>query len=349
MAEFRMDKNESAEVFEKNKESRFPALQASPHLRRGSGTRAIMGNVLLALLPATLGSVWFFGPAVLPYYLVAVFFALAADALAQFLRKRRVDTFDLSPVVTGVLLAMSMPLGTPLWFAALGPALGILVAKELFGGIGYNFLNPALLGRAVLRLAFPQQMSMNPAPSPPFGLGQSVDAVASATPLITLKEGGTLSAADLLDSFLGMAAGKIGETSALLLLLGAVWLLAKGIIRLRIPLAFLAGIALMAFVFGGNEGLFGAGWQTVLGHLLGGATMLGAFFMVTDYGSSPSAPLAQILFGALCGVVTMLFRLYSPFPEGFTFAVLIVNFSVPLLNRVIRPRVLGEKNRSLLS
>lgn len=238
---------------------------------------------------------------------------------------------------------MSLPVTVPLWFPVLGSALGILVAKELFGGIGFNFLNPALFGRAVLRLAFSNAMMQNPAPAPPFGQGAVVDALAGATPLAILKQGGSPGNSELWNSFTSLVGGKLGETSALLLLIGAVWLLAFGVIRLRIPLAFLGTIAAMALVFGGPGGLFSADWRVVLQHLLGGASILGAFFMVTDYSSSPTSPLAQVLFGVLCGVATMLFRLYSPWAEGFTFAVLMINLAVPAMNLWIRPRVLGEK------
>ena len=299
--------------------------------------------MLIALVPAVLGSDFLFGLGVLPYYLVAVVSALAADWVVKLVKTKRISRFDLSPVVTGVLLAMSLPLGVPLWFAMLGPVIGIVVAKELFGGIGFNFLNPALFGRLVLRLLFAEEMLQNPLPRVPFGMASDIDVMAQATPLAIVKEGGALTSGELWDSFLGLTGGKMGETSALLLLMGAVWLFAFRIIRPRIPVAFLASIAAMAFVFGGPQGLFSGTWQTVAGHLLGGATVLGAFFMITDYSSSPSAPAAQILFGVLCGVVTMLFRLYSPWSEGFTFAILIVNLCVPLMNAFVRPRVLGEK------
>lgn len=322
---------------------RYPARQTSPHLRHARGVQAIMGHVLIALAPAVLGSVFFFGPAVLPLYLLSIASALAADAAVQLIKTRRVARFDLSPVVTGTLLAMSLPATVPWWFPVLGSALAIVVAKELFGGIGFNFLNPALFGRAVLRLAFPGAMMQNPTPAPPFGTGAAVDAVAGATPLMVLKEGGALSNTELWDSFLGLVGGKLGETSALLLLAGAVWLLALGIIRPRIPLATLGTIAVLAVVLGGPAGLFSGDWRVVLGHLLGGASLLGAFFMVTDYSSSPSAPSAQVLFGVLCGAAIMLFRLYSPWSEGFTFAVLLVNLAVPAMNRWVRPRVLGEQ------
>lgn len=321
---------------------RYPAMRPSPHLRSPRTTRGVMGHVLIALAPAVLGSVYFFGFRVLLIYLVSVGTALCTDAAVQLVKTRSVSRFDLSPIVTGVLLAVSLPANIPLWFPAVGAVLGILIAKELFGGIGFNFLNPALFGRAVLRLAFSDAMMQNPQPAPPFGLGAGVDAVAGPTPLMVLKQGGSLTGTQLLDSFTGNVAGKLGETSVLLLLIGVVWLLAFGIIWLRIPLAMLGAIAVMAFIFGGPAGLFSAGWRVVLGHLIGGTSILGAFFMATDYSSSPSSPLAQVLFGALCGVLIMLFRLFSPWSEGFTFAVLIANLAVPAMNRWIRPRVLGE-------
>lgn len=331
-----------ASEFLKKRGGTFPLTQATPHLGTRTTTRTIMGDVLIALSPAFIGSLYFFGFGVLPYYLVGILSAVVVDLAAQWVRHRTFSGFDLSAIVTGTLLVMSLPLGVPLWFAALGSAFGVLVAKELFGGIGRNFLNPALTGRLLLRLVFSQQMLQNPLPNPPFGFGGGVDAMASATPLAMAKETGIVGNATLLDSFLGNTGGKIGETSALLLLIGAAWLIGRGVIRLRIPLSLLGATAVMAFVFGGQNGLFSAGYGVVLAHLLGGSTMLATFYMATDYGSSPSAPAAQYLFGALVGVINMLFRLYSPWAEGMTFALLIANCAVPLLNRLVRPRVLGE-------
>lgn len=313
--------------------------QANLRVQKNIKIRKVMASVLLALLPAVIGSVYFFGPYVLPYYAISILAALFADFTAQLVRRKQIDSFDLSAVVTGTLLAMSLPLGAPLWVPALGSMVGIWFAKELFGGIGKNFLNPALLGRAALQLLFPAVMMQNPVPTPLFGISAAPDMVAGATVLTLLKEGRAVDGGQLINSFLGLVPGKIGETSALLLLIGGVWLAGRGILRLRIPLAFLSSVAVMAFVFGGTGGLFTGSWQMVRGNLLGGATALGAFFIAAAYGCSPVAPVTQYVYGALCGVLTMLFRLYGPWSGGLTFAILIANFAVPLLKRVEYPRV----------
>lgn len=336
----------SGEVFRQARSRHVPKPQAAPFIRGKASTRGIMANVLLALAPAVVGSWLFFGLRAWLYYVVAVSTALLCDALAQLLRRREIAGLDLSAAVTGVLLAMSLPPTAPLWFAAAGTAFGILVAKELFGGIGFNFLNPALAGRAALWVAFPAQMMQNALPAPPFGNSLTVDAVAAATPLTVLKTGAPLTRQSILHCFLGIVPGKLGETSALLLLLGAAWLFARGIIRLRIPLAMLGTMALMAFTLGGPGTLFSGGANVVLGHLFGGATLLGAFFMATDYSTSPSLSAAQWVYGVLCGLIVMLFRLYGPWAGGITFSLLLANCLVPLLNRIIRPRALGQKRQT---
>lgn len=323
---------------------------ASPHLKTRTTTQRIMLDVLIALAPAVVWSVLLFGWRVLAHYAVTI----AAASLAQWLvsRARHAPArFDLSAIVTGTLLTMSLPVTAPLWFGPMGAVIGILLAKELFGGIGRNFLNPALAGRAALRLLFAATMTQNPLPTPLISLpvfqftASGVDAVTAATPLWVLKSGDMLSGEGLWASFLGLTAGKIGETSALLLLIGALYLVLRGIIRLRISATMLAAIALMAWMFGSPNGFMRADWHIVLGHLLGGATILGAFFMATDYSSSPSTPAAQYAYGAGLGIVTMLFRFFSGYSEGFTFAALLMNLTVPLLNRYVTPRVLGVSSR----
>lgn len=324
---------------------------ASPHIRARRTTRNVMMDVLIALTPSVIWSVLLYGFRVLPHYMLTIGTAVMADTLIRTVRKSRAR-FDFSPIVTGMLLTMSLPVTAPLWFGPFGAAIGILLAKELFGGIGRNFLNPALAGRAVLRLLFETQMTQNPAPTPLIGLpiwmpmAEGIDAMSHATPLWVLKDGALLSGDGLLASFLGLTAGKLGETSALLLLLiGAAYLVIRGVIRLRVPVAMLGSMAVMAWLFGSPAGFMQADWRTVAGHVIGGASILGAFYMATDYGSSPSAPLAQVLFGVGLGVITMLFRFFSGYSEGFTFAALIMNLTVPLMNRYIRPRVLGEAGR----
>lgn len=316
---------------------------ASPHLHSGRRTKEIMQDVLIALAPAVLGSIYLFGWTVIPYYLVAVAAAVVSDVVwRKYIVKRGPYMFDYSPVVTGVLLAMSLPATAPLWFPALGAFVGIVLAKELFGGIGCNFLNPAVAGRGLLRILFVREMTRNAFPSPPFAMVADIDAVSGATPLMVLKEGGVLSNGELVASFLGTVGGKIGETNALLLLIGAAYLLWKGVIRWRIPVSMLGSMAVVALLYGGPNGFLSADYRIVLGYVLGGASILGAFYMATDYSSSPSSPAAQYLFGIGCGVLTMLWRFFSSYSEGFTFALLLMNCTVPLMNRYIRPRVLGE-------
>lgn len=350
------ERSKNSALLFKDRKNAYPAMQASPHIReKSSSTRKIMLDVLIALCPAVLFSIYLFGWRVALLYALSIATALICEAIICLIRKK---TFrmDLSAVVTGTLLVMSFPANAPLWFAPLGAFCGIVIAKELFGGIGKNFLNPALVGRAVLRICFEKTMVQNPWPAPPFayqmpevvsGATVLLDGVSAATPLKMIKEGMPLGGERLWDAFTGMIGGKLGETSALLLLIGAIYLIARGVIRLRIPLSMLGTMALLAFVFGGQEGLFSADYSIVLGHLIGGGTILVAFFMATDYSSSPSGKWAQIIYGIGCGALTMAFRLLGEYPEGITFAMLIMNFSVPLFNYFMIPRALGVKKKAL--
>ncbi|MCC8179520.1 MAG: RnfABCDGE type electron transport complex subunit D [Planctomycetes bacterium] len=315
----------------------------SPHLHTSTKANTIMRDVVIALLPAAIGSVYLFGAQVLPYYFISIGVAVLLDWLCRKVRKVRYR-FDYTPVVTGMLLAMSIPANVPLWFPILGIFVAIVVAKELFGGVGRNFLNPAVTGRCVLRLLFVEEMTRNiwpriGAPQPPPGL----DATTGATPLMYLQDGISLTNEALSASFYGITGGKIGETSALLLLIGAAYLLVRKVIRLRIPVTLIATIAAIAWLWGGPDGFMSANYTHVLGHILGGATMLAAFYMATDYSSSPSTPWGQIIFAVGIGIITMLYRFFSEYSEGLTFAIVIMNLTVPLINRVTRPRVLGEE------
>ncbi|MCD8352307.1 MAG: RnfABCDGE type electron transport complex subunit D [Planctomycetaceae bacterium] len=316
-------------------------VAASPHLRDKPSDVSIMRDVVLALLPAIAGSIYIFGTRVIPYYLISVGMSILCDWLWQRAKDRHYR-FDYSPLVTGLLLAMSLPGNVPLWFAAAGAVLAIIIAKECFGGIGRNIFNPAIFGRGVLRIIFVAQMTRNIWPRAEVPYQVTADVVTGATPLELLKSGMDLDSGQLLASFLGVTGGKIGETSALLLLVGAAYLLCRRVIRFRIPVAMLGVIAIMAFLFGGR-GFAGGSLGVVAGHLLGGASILGAFYMATDYSTSPSAPRAQWLYGAGVGLVTMLFRFYGDYPEGFTFALLIMNLTVPLFDRYVLPRVVGTE------
>ncbi len=333
-----MPESNSSQTAEPNLRT-FP----SPHIHDEKGdSNRIMQDVLLALTPAILGSLYIFGFHVLPYYIVAVGTAMILDYCWRRVVRKQVYRFDWTPVVTGVLLAMSLPANAPLWFPLLGAAVAILIAKELFGGTGKNFLNPAITGRIVLRVLFVDQMVQNVWPRPGIPVPEQVDVVSGATPLMVLKEGVLLENSSVVASLFGNVGGKIGETSAILLLIGAAYLLWRRVIRWRIPVILLATIALCALFIGMWSAPYGGLPAFVIGHLLGGATILGAFFMATDYSSSPSTPTGQIIFAIGLGVLTMAYRYLGAYSEGFTFALFIMNLLVPLLNRMTMPRVIGQ-------
>ncbi|WP_313630326.1 RnfABCDGE type electron transport complex subunit D [Enterococcus devriesei] len=326
---------EKRSAFEEVRSQRYPMMEASPHLLYREKTDRLMKWVLIALLPSVLASIIFFGLRSLLLYIISVATCLIVELLWFKLRRNSLPK-DYSVVVTGVLLAMSLPASVPLWYPILGGTIGILVAKELFGGIGRNLLNPALTGRAVLRLVFVKEMSENVQPRPIFSL-DGLDVVSSATPLMDAKAGIGLSGEQMLDSLTGLIAGKNAETAAILLLLGGLFLLYKKVITWQIPFSMLGTIILLAFFFGKGDPTI------VFAHVFGGATMLGAFFMATDYSTSPTTPKGEIIYGICCGILLMLWRQFSSMPEGMTFILLIMNCFVPLIDHLIIPRVYGVK------
>lgn len=328
-----MDENRS---FEDLRSSHYPMMEASPHLLFHEKTDRIMQLVLLALLPSVIASIIFFGIRSLLLYLFAIGTCLLVEFLWFKFRKNTLPK-DYSAAVTGVLLAMSLPASVPLWYPVLGGAIGIIVAKELFGGIGRNLLNPALTGRAVLRLVFVKEMSANVQPQPLFSTG-GLDVVSSATPLMQTKAGESLSGSQMLDSLTGLIAGKNAETTAILLLLGGLFLLYKKVITWHIPFSMLGTVIVIALLLGKGDPTI------VFTHVFGGATMLGAFFMATDYSTSPTTPRGEIIYGICCGVLLMAWRTFSSMPEGMTFILLIMNCSVPLIDHLIIPRAYGVKN-----
>lgn len=297
-------------------------FHSSPHIRRDRDTRAIMTDVLIALLPAVAMSVWLFGVDALRLLLITIIASALAEWGCLVLRREKVY-FDGSALVTGALLALSLPAGTSLWAAALAGIFATAVVKQLFGGIGHNLFNPAMAGRALLMLAFPQTLSGFTA----------LDATATATPLATLEKNSITS------MLVGLENGSMGETSALLLLLGGAYLYLRGTIRLQTPLIYLGSFAFTVWVLGGPYPFTGP----VAAHVLSGSVMMGAFFIVTDYTTKPTSFWGELvyLFGA--GVLTALLRLYGPWPEGVCFAVLLMNLTTPLLDYLTRPSVYGIK------
>lgn len=289
-------------------------LSTSPHFHSGTSTRLIMQDILIALIPAVAASIVFFGWRALVIELSAVISAVAAEHITQKVLRKKTTIDDLSAVVTGLLLALCVSSFLPWWVVSLGAVFAIVVAKMLFGGLGFNIFNPALMGRAFLLASYPVFMTTWFKP---------FDSVTGATPLGILKEhSGTLPS--LWSLFWGNVGGSLGETSALALLLGAAYLFYKKIIDWRIPGSYLLTVALFAVLTGQNIGF----------HLLAGGLMLGAFFMATDYTTSPMSTKGKIIFGMGCGIVTMVIRLYGGYPEGVCYSILFMNMFVPLLDRV---------------
>lgn len=318
-------------------------ISSSPHAHSPETTTTIMRDVLIALCPALLGSVYFFGLRALMVTLVSMAACVFFEWGYCRVMKIQNRLYDLSALVTGALLAFVCPVTIPYWTIVLGDFFGIVVVKQLFGGIGKNFLNPALAGRAFM-FSWPVFMSTwvpvglrNAAPL----FGVPADIATAATPLAAMHRG-VMPEDSVLDLFLGNVGGCIGETSALLLLVGFVYLLVRRVITARIPVAYLGTVAVLTFLFplGGSPR---ADWM--LSQLLSGGLMLGAIFMATDYVTSPVTRLGQILFGIGCGVLTVLIRCFGGYNEGVSYAILIMNACVVLLDKVGRPQKFGAPRK----
>ena len=305
-------------------------VASSPHIRGNFSTRRIMLDVVLALLPALTVGVIVLGWRALLVTLISVAAAVAAEWFYGLLTKTCNTTIDGSAMVTGLLLAMTLPASVPYWQAAVGSIFAILFVKALCGGLGQNIFNPALAGRAFLMLIFPAGLTQY------YALG--ADAVTSATPLHHMVMP-ALPEESLLDMFLGNCPGSIGEISALALLLGGAYLVWRKVISPRIPLAYLGTVAVLTLIFYKSD----APVQWMLYSLLSGGVMLGAIFMATDYATSPVTAWGQIIYGVGCGVLTVIFRYFGLFPEGVTYAILLMNALVWGIDRYTAPRRFGAK------
>lgn len=299
-------------------------ITSSPHLHCGMNTRGVMLDVLIALLPAAVASVLLFGWRALAVELVCVASCMAAEVLSRMVMKREQTVGDLSCVVTGLLLAFNLPATMPLWQAALGGVVAIVVAKQMFGGLGQNFVNPALAGRIVLMASFPEAMNNWVVPL----TGTGADAVTSATPLA----GGTYS---LTEMFFGIRGGCLGETCAMALILGGLYLVVRRVISPAVPLIFIGTVFVLSWLLG----------EDPVREILSGGLMLGAIFMATDYTTSPINKAGKVVFALGCGALTVLIRQFGSLPEGVSFAVVIMNILVPLIERATRPIPFGEKRR----
>ena len=311
-------------------------ISASPHVRYSETTGRIMADVLIALAPAMAGSVIFFGLRALLVLLVSAAGCVFFEWGYRRLLKKDCTIADGSAAVTGVLLAMACPPTIPFWAVLIGDFFAIVVVKQLFGGIGKNFVNPALAARAFL-FSWPVLMSTWAAPQTALSLfGSNADAVTEATALSYLH-GGQMPAQTLLQLFMGNVSGCLGETPALLLLVGALYLVARRVISPRIPLCFLGTVAVVAFLLPqGNDRLV---WTAA--QLCSGGLMLGACFMATDYVTTPVTRWGQAVFGVGCGLLTMFIRYFGAYAEGISYAILIMNVCVPLLDKIGLPRRFG--------
>ena len=312
-------------------------VTSSPHIRGKETTARIMLDVLLALMPALVVGICVQGLRALLVTLVTMASCLAGEALAQWALKRRFTLYDGSAAVTGVLLPMTLPASVPYWVAALGGLFAVVVVKALCGGLGQNIFNPALAARAFLLLVFPAYLIRFPAVGHSAPLLGTADVVTAATPLHSMQMP-ALPEASLMDLLLGRAGGTIGEVSALALMLGGIYLVVRKVISPRIPAAYLGTVALLTLVFHKTD----MPLQWMLYSLLSGGLMLGAIFMATDYATSPVTPWGQLLYGVGCGVLTVLFRYTGLFPEGVTYAILLMNAAVWLIDRYTAPRRFGS-------
>ena len=301
-------------------------VASSPHIRGNFRTNRIMLDVVLALLPALAVGVWMLGIRALVVTVVSVASAVAAELLYSTVTKTRNTVVDGSAMVTGLLLAMTLPASVPYWQVVLGSFFAIVFVKCLCGGLGQNIFNPALTARALLMLIFPMGLTRY----------QGLDGVTAATPLHHMVMP-ALPEESILDMFLGICPGSIGEISALALLLGGGYLVYRKVISLRIPVAYLGTVALLTLVFSktGNP----ISWM--LYSLLSGGLMLGAIFMATDYATSPATPVGQVIYGIGCGVLTVVFRYFGLFPEGVTYAILLMNALVWFIDRHTAMRRFG--------
>lgn len=310
-------------------------VSASPHVRSAQTVSGIMLNVIIALIPALAASIWLFGSRVLLVCLVTVGTCMLSEYLSRRIMKRSNTLGDLSAVVTGLLLAFNLPVSIPLWQAAIGSVVAIVVVKQLFGGIGQNFVNPAITGRIILMVSFPTAMTTWIKPLS--WLDKGAEAVTAATPLTMMTKGGELSdeLPSLVDMLIGIRGGSLGETCAVALIIGGIYMMIRKIISPAIPLSFIGTVAVIMLIAGKGDSRF------VAYQLLSGGLMLGAFFMATDYTTSPINFKGRIIFGIGCGLLTSFIRLFGSLPEGVSFSIILMNILVPHIENLTTPKPFG--------
>ncbi len=301
-------------------------VSPSPHDENYVKTSNIMLNVIIALLPAWGAAIYFFGMRVIPLTAVCIGSCIFFEYVCRAMMKRSNTVGDMSAVVTGLILALNLPVTLPYWMAVIGSFVAIVIVKQLFGGLGQNFANPAITARIVLMVSFPAAMTHWIKP-----LEYDYDAVSSATPLVLAKKGGELPS--YLDLFLGKTGGCLGEVCALGLLIGGLYLAARKIISLAAPVSFIGSLFVLSFIAGDDP----------VYQILAGGVFLGAFFMATDYATTPITTKGKIVFGLGCGIITFVIRRFGSYPEGVSFSILLMNVLTPYIEQLTRTKVLGAK------
>lgn len=322
-------------------------VSSSPHIRTKQTISSIMLDVIIALIPASFAGVYFFGYRALAVILTAVASCVLSEYLYQKIMKKPISVRDLSAALTGLLLALNLPVTIPLWMVVLGGAFAIIIVKQLYGGLGKNFVNPALAARCFMVISWAGCMT---AFTNPF-MGYGADAISQATPLAIIKamsQGKAVSQAvipSLRDCFIGAKAGCIGETSGLALLLGFLYLLIKRVIDFRTPVFFIGTFAVLIYLFGNAPEEMSQAYFTVL-HILTGGLLLGAIFMATDYVTTPTTHLGRIIFGIGCGFLTFAIRKFGSYSEGVSFAILLMNLVTPIIERFTIVKPFGEVKKN---
>jgi len=305
-------------------------VTSSPHFRDESSVNKIMLDVIIALLPATVAGIYFFGLSAVQVLVLAVLTAVATEAVVQKLLGKPVTINDYSAALTGLLLGLNLAPSVPWWIPVIGSVFAIAIVKQVFGGLGRNFMNPALAARIMLTISWTGPMTDWRAPG--------VDAVSAATPLSFVKgfayvpEG----APSIMNAFFGSIGGSLGETSAICLILGGIYLVYRGVISAKVPLVYVGTVAAIMLVYGGFDLYFMAY------HVFSGGLMIGAIYMATDYASGSITPKGRIIFALGCGLITSIIRIYGAYPEGVGFSILLMNVAAPLIDRYTSPRVFGE-------
>ena len=312
-------------------------VSSSPHVKMKDRISSIMLNVIIALIPAMIAGVYYFGLSALLVILTSVASCVLSEYVYECITKKTKTVKDLSAVVTGVLLALTLPPKTPLWMVVIGGAFAIIIVKQLYGGLGKNFMNPALAARCFMIAAWAGVMTTYTTPM--------TDAVTSATPLGILKGTSEGMLPGMLDALLGNKAGCIGETSGIALIIGFLYLLFTKVIDWKIPVSYIGSFAILMYLFGTNQTGESQMYFTVM-HVLTGGLLLGAFFMATDYVTTPNTGLGMIIFGIGCGILTYVIRVFGGYPEGVSFAILLMNIATPIIERFTIPRAFGEVKKN---